>query len=190
MSPNPDSGEFPELAAENLTIWDTNAGWWDDRIGDGNDFQDLLIQPSTERLLELSPGDVVLDIACGAGRFTRRMAELGARVLAIDHSRKFIDRARERTSSGHLEIEYRVMDATPDTPASRSPRISSPSPARPRAYSANPGHSTASIAPCRCSSIWASEPGLSSTAWKSPAWVESRRPEPASAGTTCRTSRR
>src|SRR5215467_12695023 len=59
--------EFPELAGENLEIWNANAVWWDDRIGDGNDFQTHLIEPATERLLAISPGDHVLDIACGAG---------------------------------------------------------------------------------------------------------------------------
>ena len=77
---------FPGYADENRRIWDANAHWWDDRIGDGNAFQDVLIEPATERLLQVSPGDAILDVACGAGRFARRMAELGARVVAFDHS--------------------------------------------------------------------------------------------------------
>jgi len=74
-----------------------NARWWDDQIGDGNDFQTLLIEPPTERLLDVPAGDTILDAACGAGRFARRMAELGAR-------------ARERTSSD-AAVEYHVVDA-------------------------------------------------------------------------------
>jgi 2-polyprenyl-3-methyl-5-hydroxy-6-metoxy-1,4-benzoquinol methylase len=103
--------EFPELAEENLEIWNANASWWDDAIGDGNDFQTHLIEPASERLLAISPGDYILDIACGAGRFTRRIASLGGRVTAIDHSTEFIERARLRTpkDSG---IEYHVADAT------------------------------------------------------------------------------
>ena len=64
--------EFPELAGENLEIWNANAAWWDDRIGDGNEFQTHLIEPASERLLDISAGDYILDIACGAGRFARR----------------------------------------------------------------------------------------------------------------------
>ena len=78
--------EFPEQADENRRIWDANARWWDDRIGDGNDFQTLLIEPATNRLLDVRAGDIILDAACGAGRFARRMAELGARVVAFDLS--------------------------------------------------------------------------------------------------------
>jgi len=92
-----------------------NARWWDDRIGDGNDFQTLLIEPTTERLLDVQTGDRVLDAACGAGRFARRIAELGAHVVAFDHSAEFIARARERTPDG-LAVEYHVIDAAdPDS---------------------------------------------------------------------------
>ena len=110
MVKRPPKSDFPEHSKENRRIWDRNAQWWDDRIGDGNDFQTLLIEPSTERLLAVSPGDVILDIACGAGRFARRMAKLGASVVAFDHSRKFIDRARKRTPKG-VAIKYHVIDA-------------------------------------------------------------------------------
>ena len=102
--------EFPEHADENRRIWDENARWWDDRIGDGNDFQVLLIEPATERLLDVSSGDTILDVAAGAGRFARRMATLGAHVVAFDCSAKFIERARARTSKD-ARIEYHVLDA-------------------------------------------------------------------------------
>src|SRR4029079_14346525 len=100
MTSESQNGEFPEQAEENRRIWDANARWWDDRIGDGNDVQTLLIEPATERLLAIAAGDRVLDVACGAGRFARRMAELGARVVAFDASAEFIARARERTPAG------------------------------------------------------------------------------------------
>jgi SAM-dependent methyltransferase len=104
------NAEFPGHAGDNRRIWDANARWWDDRIGDGNDFQTLLIEPATERLLAIAAGDRVLDVACGAGRFARRMAELGARVVAFDASAEFIARARERTPAG-TAVEYHTADA-------------------------------------------------------------------------------
>jgi len=109
--PPPHNGEFPEHADENRRIWDANARWWDDQIGDGNDFQVLLIEPATERLLDPRRGDTILDVACGAGRFARRIAELGARVVAVDHSHEFLARARERTPPD-AAIEYQFADAS------------------------------------------------------------------------------
>jgi hypothetical protein len=70
-------GEFPQHSAENRRIWDANARWWDDRIGDGNEFQTELIEPATERLLEIVPGDTIL--GCGLRRRTIRAPDGGAR---------------------------------------------------------------------------------------------------------------
>jgi len=106
-----DKGETERLNEETRRVWDKIAEWWDDCIGNGNRFQDELIEPATERLLEIEPGTMVLDIACGAGRFARRMAELGARVVAFDFSKQFIKRAQERTPP-QSNIAYRLVDAT------------------------------------------------------------------------------
>ena len=104
------NADFPEHVEENRRIWNANARWWDDRIGEGNDFQTLLIEPATERQLNVTSGDTILDVACGAGRFARHMATLGAKVVAIDTSTEFIARARERTPAD-ASIDYRVLDA-------------------------------------------------------------------------------
>ncbi len=109
---DPTSPDFPEYNTRTAEVWDRLAGWWDDQIGDGNPFQDLLIEPATERLLALKPGERVLDIACGAGRFARRMAALGAQVVGIDHSREFIRRAHQRATENPDKIDYRVLDAS------------------------------------------------------------------------------
>jgi len=105
-------GGFPEFNAEVRRIWNANAEWWDDKIGDGNEFQCELIEPATERLLNVSPGETILDVGCGAGRFARRMAELGAYVVAFDFSERFIKRAKQRTPPNVKNIEYHVVDAT------------------------------------------------------------------------------
>lgn len=104
--------DFSEFNAEARRIWNTNAEWWDDKIGDGNAFQCELIEPATERLLRVSPGEMILDVGCGAGRFARRMAELGAYVVAFDFSERFIERAKKRTPPDVKNIEYHVADAT------------------------------------------------------------------------------
>lgn len=103
-----------ELSNEGQAIWNQNAPFWDEYMGEGNDFQRVLIGPATERLLQIQEDEMVLDIACGNGNFARRMAELGAKVVAFDFSQAFIERARLRTRDTRLSgrIEYHVMDAT------------------------------------------------------------------------------
>ncbi len=100
-----------DLNVEARRVWDKIAEWWDDKIGDGNEFQLMLVEPATERLLGDIAGQTILDVGCGAGRFARRMAELGATVVAFDFSESFIERARQRTPE-EMPIEYHVADAT------------------------------------------------------------------------------
>jgi len=107
--------ETPALARLNekvRDVWERNAHFWDAYMGEGRDFQNLLLGPATERLLQLQPGEVVLDIACGNGGFSRRMAGLGAEVTAFDFSETFLLRARERTTEHADRIQYLHLDAT------------------------------------------------------------------------------
>ncbi|MEM7715170.1 MAG: class I SAM-dependent methyltransferase [Cyanobacteria bacterium P01_A01_bin.68] len=96
--------------------WNATAQVWDEKMGDeGNDFQKYLVRPAIEKLLELKPGQRILDIGCGNGLTTRRLASLGANVLGIDFASEMINNARKRTKENQELIEYQVLDATNET---------------------------------------------------------------------------
>jgi 2-polyprenyl-3-methyl-5-hydroxy-6-metoxy-1,4-benzoquinol methylase len=102
---------------ETRRAWNENAAFWDERMGEGNDFVEVLTWPATERLLELQAGECVLDIACGNGLTSRRLAARGAEIVAFDFAEELITRARLRTEkAAHPEdagrIIYHVLDAT------------------------------------------------------------------------------
>ena len=92
--------------------WDTNAAFWDERMGEGNAFHLHLVEPNVLALLEIQRGARVLEIACGNGQFARKLTALGARVTATDFSPAMIERARAHTESFNDKIDYRVLDAT------------------------------------------------------------------------------
>jgi 2-polyprenyl-3-methyl-5-hydroxy-6-metoxy-1,4-benzoquinol methylase len=92
--------------------WNTNARFWDERMADGNDFFNVLIWPAVENLLRPTAREHILDIACGNGMTSRRLAQAGASVSAFDFSDEMISLARKRNND--LRIEYRVADATDD----------------------------------------------------------------------------
>src|SRR4051812_42505316 len=106
--PLPHPHDIPVSATR--TLWDRIAHWWDDAIGEGNDFQDRLIMPATDRLLGSYAGQTVLDVACGNGNYARRLARGGANVVAVDFSESFLNCA-PRPSQG-LAVDYRLCDAT------------------------------------------------------------------------------
>jgi 2-polyprenyl-3-methyl-5-hydroxy-6-metoxy-1,4-benzoquinol methylase len=102
-----------DLNAAARAAWETNADAWDARMREeGNDFQRLLVAPAAERLLEIRPGERVLDVACGNGVFSRHLARLGAQVVACDFSPALIERAKARTLEHVDRVDYRVVDAT------------------------------------------------------------------------------
>src|SRR5262252_9073635 len=89
-------------ATDNVSVrdaWDTNARFWDERIW-----------PSIEKLLRPQPCERLLDVACGNGVTSRRLAQAGATVVACDFSKEMIRMAVDR--GGAERVEYRVVDAT------------------------------------------------------------------------------
>ena len=73
---------------------------------------EVLLWPAIERFIELKAGDKVLDVACGNGLTSRRLAQLGAKVVAFDFSESMIQHAVERSQEHSEQIEYLVLDAT------------------------------------------------------------------------------
>jgi 2-polyprenyl-3-methyl-5-hydroxy-6-metoxy-1,4-benzoquinol methylase len=90
-------------------IWNTNAEFWDSKMGEGNEFHKMLIEPVQLRLLDIQPGQRILDLACGNGQFARKMAELGANVTATDFSEKLLAIAKAK---GGPDIRYQIADMT------------------------------------------------------------------------------
>src|SRR5918911_707146 len=56
------------------------------------------------RRVDLTAGQLVLDIGCGVGAFLRLVAERGARAFGLDASRALIDIARERVPEAELVV--------------------------------------------------------------------------------------
>jgi 2-polyprenyl-3-methyl-5-hydroxy-6-metoxy-1,4-benzoquinol methylase len=90
--------------------WNRNEEFWNERMGEGNDFFNVLLWPAVEKLLKPQPGERLLDVACGNGLTSRRLATAKARVIAFDVSTAMI-----AIAAGHplpFNIDYRVVNAT------------------------------------------------------------------------------
>ena len=104
--------EQKDLNHETRSAWDANASIWDERMGEnGNDFFRILQWPAIVSLLDLNPSERILDVACGNGLTSRKLAEMGASVTAFDFSEELIEKAQGRPNPGN-RITYHVLDAT------------------------------------------------------------------------------
>ncbi|MCI4369371.1 MAG: class I SAM-dependent methyltransferase [Thermoplasmata archaeon] len=112
MPSSPEPSEREKIRDEVRRIWDENADWWDETVGEGNLTQQLILGPATDRLLVPRKGEEILDIACGNGHYARRLARTGARVVAVDISEKFLAKARSRSEKEGLKIDFLSLDVT------------------------------------------------------------------------------
>lgn len=108
--PHPHKGGGPPPAA--ASGWDQVAGWYDKLVGDeGSDYHRHVILPAALRLLDPQPGERFLDLCCGQGVLSRRLAESGAGfVLGVDASPKLIAAAKAR-GPADPRVRYVVRDA-------------------------------------------------------------------------------
>ena len=98
---------------ESKKIWEKNAQFWDDAMGDeSNEFHREVVRPKVTELLSPNPADYILDIACGNGNYSSYLAQRGASVVAFDYSKKMIELAKRRQSQYAKQIEFCVADAT------------------------------------------------------------------------------
>src|SRR5215211_8690840 len=100
------------LIADPAAAWDAAAAAWDDFVETGLDYWRTEVHGPA--LLEAC-GDVrgrrVLDVGCGQGWFSRRLAERDADVVGVDFSAGQIANARRHEAAHPLGIEYRQQDA-------------------------------------------------------------------------------
>jgi ubiquinone/menaquinone biosynthesis C-methylase UbiE len=93
-------------------FWNGNAEVWTKLARAGYDiYRDYLNTPAFLAMLPAVAGLAGLDIGCGEGHNTRRLAERGARMTAIDIADVFIGQAREVERQAPLGIDYRVASA-------------------------------------------------------------------------------
>ena len=64
-----------------------------------------------DEILELNPGDRLLDVGCGPGRHSHLLAEKGIDVLGVDISKEFIKIANgEKSKANFLRQDVREMN--------------------------------------------------------------------------------
>ena len=102
--------------ADSLRAWEANADFWDESMGDAsNRFHREVVRPRVSELLDVRPGELILDAGCGNGNYSVWMAEQGARVVAFDYSPRMIALAKKRRRKWLDRVDFRMADGTNET---------------------------------------------------------------------------
>lgn len=81
--------------SKNKTSWGGVADWYDKLLSGEGTYQKTVILPNLLRLMDIKKKDMVLDLACGPGFFSREFIKVGAKVVGSDISKELIAIAKE-----------------------------------------------------------------------------------------------
>lgn len=94
-----------------MAIFDKEASeydkWYQSKLGE---FVDKVETELAFSLFKPTPGMKILDVGCGTGNFSIKLAEMGCKVTGIDKSEKMLEKARQKAKDRGLDIEFRIMD--------------------------------------------------------------------------------
>lgn len=94
-----------------MAIFDKEAnsydGWYQTKLGS---FIDKVESDCAFKLFKPKKGMAVLDIGCGTGNFSIKLAEAGCKVVGIDISEKMLSVAKEKAKEKGLDIEFYNMN--------------------------------------------------------------------------------
>lgn len=94
-----------------MAIFDKEAkeydNWYKSKLGE---FVDKVETDSAFSLYKPTPGMKILDVGCGTGNFSIKLAEMGCKVIGIDKSGEMLSQAKEKAKKKGLDIEFHIMD--------------------------------------------------------------------------------
>lgn len=88
-------------------VADSYDGWYTTKMGS---FVDQVETELAFGMFDISPGMKVLDVGCGTGNFSIKLAQKGCKVVGIDISDEMMDIARNKAKELKLDIEFYNMD--------------------------------------------------------------------------------
>lgn len=94
-----------------MAIFDKEAlsydSWYTSKLGG---FVDEVETKLAFSLFKVSEGMRILDIGCGTGNFSIKLARMGCRVVGVDVSGEMLSQARDKAEKEGLDIEFYNMD--------------------------------------------------------------------------------
>ncbi|MCK5764219.1 MAG: methyltransferase domain-containing protein, partial [Clostridiales bacterium] len=94
-----------------MSVFDKEAmtydDWYKTKLGS---FVDEVETACIFNMLDFPRGSKILDVGCGSGNYSIKLAELGYEVTGVDMSKEMLKKAKEKAESGNIKIDFREMN--------------------------------------------------------------------------------
>jgi ubiquinone/menaquinone biosynthesis C-methylase UbiE len=89
------------------TSWGEVADWYTEHLAQDDTYHAKVVAPNLMRMVAVKQDEVVLDLACGEGYFSRLLRAKGVQTMGVDISPELISAAKKKDAS----IEYHIAPA-------------------------------------------------------------------------------
>jgi len=95
------------------TSWGKVAGWYKDHLEEDDTYHNKVVSPNLLRMMDIKTTDVVAELGCGEGFFTRQISKLAKKVVGIDLGSELIDLAEKKKIEAEIkgDLSYQVSSA-------------------------------------------------------------------------------
>jgi ubiquinone/menaquinone biosynthesis C-methylase UbiE len=96
------------------TSWGKVAGWYKDHLEEDDTYHNKVVGPNLLRMMDVKPNDIVAELGCGEGFFTRQIAKLAKKTVGLDLGAELIALAEKKKAEAEIKNDLSYVVASAD----------------------------------------------------------------------------
>jgi ubiquinone/menaquinone biosynthesis C-methylase UbiE len=96
------------------TSWGKVAGWYKNHLEEDDTYHNKVVGPNLLRMMDIKPTDIVAELGCGEGFFTRQIAKLAKKTVGLDLGAELIEVAKKKQIESDIKSDLSYVVASAD----------------------------------------------------------------------------
>jgi ubiquinone/menaquinone biosynthesis C-methylase UbiE len=96
------------------TSWGNVAGWYKNHLEEDDTYHNKVVGPNLLRMMDIKSTDIVAELGCGEGFFTRQIAKLAKKVVGLDVGAELIELAEIKKKEAGIKDSLSYVVASAD----------------------------------------------------------------------------
>lgn len=96
------------------TSWGNVAGWYKDHLEEDDTYHSKVVSPNLLRMMDLKNKDIVAELGCGEGFFTRQISKISQKVIGVDLAPELVELAEKKKIEAEIKNDLSYVVASAD----------------------------------------------------------------------------